>query len=143
MKRAVVGFLLVVALGASACGSKKSPDSASSDTSAPLKATPAETLPVALLTARASQITDQLIAKKFDDATKSFNGTLLGRFDAQSLKTAWDSIVSTIGPYKSRSATTIFQGVYETPMLFGSTHMKSRITFDDQGKVSDLLIVKA
>ena len=141
-RTAVVGVALVACMSA-ACSSGSSPKTHATTTAAVAPVITAATVPTADLVANASHVTDLLIAGKWADAIAVFDPLLSARFDAASLKTAWDSVTAAYGAYKSRQPTTEVAGAYETPMLFGSTHVTSRVTFDPEGKVSDLRIVKA
>jgi hypothetical protein len=108
------------------------------------------TLPIAQMQAKASQLTDLLIAGKWDDVVAEFNAEMHIGLTSAGLKTAWEQVVATYGAYKSRgttarSLTAAPPGivVFDTPLTFGSEASKSRISLDADSKVAGLFILKA
>jgi Protein of unknown function (DUF3887) len=136
-------LLLFVLCLLAACSSGGGKPADSTDTGAGPTPTRA-TIPVAQLQAEASAITDLLIAGKYDDVVSHFNAEMLLAMSAPSLKTAWESVAAEFGAYKSRGATVVSSqaGAFDSPVTFGSTTMKCRLSFDADGKVAGLSIVK-
>jgi hypothetical protein len=138
---------VLAALGAACSGGDK-PSTAGADTTTPAASS---TIPLEVLQAKADDITDGLIAGKYADVVATFNADMKAGLTASGLKTAWEQVVSQFGAYKSRATTTrsltaaAVAGVvvFDTPMVFGSTSMKSRISFDKAGLVAGLFILKA
>lgn len=120
------------------------------DGAASASTTTASTIPVSELQSDASRITDLLIAGKYDDVISHLNAEMLLSMSSQNLKTAWEQLTTQFGAYKSRgttarSTTAAPQGivVFDTPMQFAKAAMKSRVSFDRDGKVASLLVLKA
>ena len=89
-----------------------------------------------------------MIAGKWQDIAAQFDDRLKASLTADGLKQAWDQVVAQFGAYKWRAATvkvivtsTLFP--FDTPMTFGSTAMKSRVSFDSDGKIAGIFILKA
>jgi len=132
-----------MALVFAACGGEGDNDT----TNAPAVTT--TTRPIAQLQAQASQVTDLLIAGKFDDVVSSFNAELHLAMSSPSLKTAWEQVITEFGAYRSRGATaksdaTAVEGIaFDTPLTFAEKSAKCRITIDRDGKVAGLRILPA
>jgi hypothetical protein len=125
-------------------------DNNGTTTATTVKAPTTTTIPVAQLRDLASQITDLMIAGKWDDVVSHFNAEMLMSMSAPSLKTAWEQVTGEFGAYKQRGATARSTTaapngvvVFDTPMSFEKAAMKSRISFDRDGKVAGLFILKA
>lgn len=137
-------LLILVCVAFAACSSGDDAKSTSPAT------TTTSTVPIAQLQAKASQLTDHLIAGKWDDVVAEFNAEMRVGLTADGLKTAWGQVVATYGAYKSRGTTARSlaaapQGIvaFDTPLTFGSEAMKSRFSLDVDQKVAGLYILKA
>lgn len=136
----IIGLALVFA----ACGGGG--DDSGGDASAAITTT---SLPIAQMQAQASQVTDLLVAGRFDDVVSSFNAELHLAMSAASLKTAWEQVTTEFGAYKSRGATarsdaTAVEGIaFDTPLTFAKKAAKCRITIDRDSKVAGLRILPA
>ncbi len=146
MRRSLVLVSCVAALAAGACASGS--DEPTAATVAPTSTS--STIPVAQLRSRASEINDLLIAAQWDSVVEGFTAEMRAGLTADGLKTAWEQVVATYGAYRTRgisdrSLTAAQQGtvVFDTPMTFGTTSLKSRIAFDADGRIDGLLILKA
>jgi hypothetical protein len=146
MRRLLVVVACVAATGATACAS----DNGNGAALTTKPASTASTVPLAESQAKADRLTDLMIAEKWNEVVVSFNSEMRASLSADGLKTAWGQVVATYGAYKSRGATVQSQTaatpglvVFDTPMTFGAEALKSRITFDGDGKVAGLFILKA
>lgn len=124
--------------------------SGGNDAPAQQATTTSSTFPVAELQAKASELTDLLIAAKWDVVVAEFNAEMRAGLTADGLETAWGQVVATYGPFKSRGATVRSLTaappgiiVFDTPLTFGSEALKSRFSFDVDRKVAGLFILKA
>ena len=137
-------LIIGVALVFVACGGGG--DDSGDDASAAVTTT---TQPTAELQAQASDVTDLLVAGKFDDVVATFNAELHLAMSAESLKTAWEQLTTEFGAYRSRGATalstqTATEGVvFDTPMTFAKKSTKCRITIDRDRKVAGLRVLPA
>ncbi len=137
-------LLSIVCVALAACSS-----GAADQSNANAKTT-TSTLPIAQFQAKASDLTDRLIAGKWDEVVAEFNAEMHAGLTADGLKTAWGQVVATYGAYKSRGATARSVAVaplgivvFDTPLNFGSEASKSRFSFDPDMKVAGLYILKA
>jgi hypothetical protein len=140
--RRLLFVLVTVAFAACSSGGDDKPTAQATTTTA--------TVPVAELQAKASQLTDLLIAAKWDDVVAEFNAEMHLGLTADGLKTAWESVIATYGAYRSRGGTARSLAaapagtvVFDTPLTFAKEAMKSRISFDVDRKVAGLFILKA
>lgn len=108
------------------------------------------TVTVSALQAKASRLTDRLIAGRYTDVVATFNAEMRSGLTAEGLKTAWEQVVAAVGAYKSRGTTARVNPpsgagflVFDTPMTFGTQAMKSRITFETDGAVAGFFILYA
>jgi len=143
---------LFTALAGTACSSgDKKNDSGSGTTvdGSGESTTTGVTLPIEQLQSRADSITNNLVAHKWQAVVDTFSPSLKASFTVDSLKLAWGQVEATYGAYKSRGATTRTHVgdpqyvIFDTPMSFGSSSVKSRISFDANGDVGDLKILQA
>lgn len=130
MRRVLIALLCVVSLSAG-CSNDDAP---STDA----------------LQQKASDLTDLLIESKFDEIVDDFNAEMRKELTVSELETALGQVVITFGRFQSRAATARSltaapEGirVFDTPMIFGAKTMKSRISFDRDGKVAGLFILNA
>jgi hypothetical protein len=142
--RTLGALIAVAALVVGACSSGDGDKTAGDATTT----TTVATIPEANLQAQASVLTDALIAQKWDEVVSHFDTRMQENLTAAGLKQAWDQVVTAYGPYKARGTPARVHvvsslTVFDTPMTFGSEPMKSRFSFDHDGKVGGLFILKA
>ena len=99
---------------------------------------------------KASDVTDLLIASKFDEIVGDFNTEMRKGLTAAELEAAFGQVVTAFGRFQSRAATVRSLAaapegvrVFDTPMIFGTKTMKSRISFDRDGKIAGFFILNA
>jgi hypothetical protein len=143
-----LGVLCLAALLCGACSSGGG-DAAASTQATTLRPTSTDvTQPIEQLQMKASQATDLLVAHKWAAVVEQFNSQMRAGLTAEGLKTAWAQIEVEFGAYRSRSTTTRVRPsstdvVFDTPLAFTKMPGKSRITFDRDGKIAGLFILKA
>lgn len=142
-----LGYLCFAVLLLGACSSSKD-ESASTTTAVPRSATTDVTQPIEQMQMKASRATDLLIAHKWNDVVADFNGQMSAGLSADGLKTAWAQVETKFGAYKLRGTTTRVRPgdsylVFDTPLTFASQPAKSRISYDADGKIAGLYILKA
>lgn len=99
------------------------------------------------LAAEAARVTDLLTEGKWAEIRTGFDETLTNSLSEAGLADAWQKVVGAFGAYTSRGEPKLVpkdeaDEVYDTPMTFELAEMKSRIAFDDDGKITGLFILK-
>ena len=148
-RTATVTLVLILGSAGGACSSGDDKPSAGAATTQVSAAAPSTIAPQ-VLQAKASTLTDQLIAGDYEAVTKEFNADMASGLPPENLKTAWQQVEAQYGKYQSRgttakslAATPQGVAVFDTPMTFAKKAMKSRISFDPDGHVAGLFILEA
>ena len=146
MRRLGVLWLVMVAFAACSSGDN---NTHSATNVATLRPTSTDvTQPIEQMQMKASQATDMLIAHKWDQVVADFDATMKAGLTAEGLKTAWAQVEAQFGPYQSRGTTTRVRPqaaelVFDTPLMFSKQAGKSRISYDRDGKIAGLYILRA
>ena len=100
------------------------------------------------LAERAAQITDQMAANDWAAVREDFDDVMLDQLSEEALAANWSQLTAQVGAFQSRGEPSEVPKderfvVYDTPMTFERSAMKSRVTFNDDGKVSGVFVLQA
>lgn len=150
IRRLTALVLVVMASVGAACSSGGNKEETTSSTQLSLQpTTTGVTVPPAELQAKASSVTDLLIANKWEEAVKTFSPLMAANFNVEGLKLAWGQVEAQYGKYRARGETARVRAsdkqyvIFDTPMTFGTNSLKSRISFDGNGEVGELRILES
>jgi hypothetical protein len=99
-----------------------------------------------VLMRKAASLTDSLAHKDWKALRRDFNSTMRLGLSEAGLAAAWRQSTVRLGGYKSRGETRAVAKpggatAFDTPMVFQRGEMKSRFSFDSDGKVSGLFLL--